>query len=101
MLKIITVSVIGLGLPSGAFANTCEKIHASIEADFDAAALDATRMIQRRFDLFSFASNQTDGQLETVARQAGEQAANIILQAEVARRKERDAISLVCPLNLP
>jgi hypothetical protein len=100
MLRIAVV-LTGLALPSVALADTCEEIHASIQADFDAASDDAARLIQRRFDLFSLASNQTDGQLEAVARQAGEQAADMILQAEISRRNERAAIDMLCPIRLP
>jgi hypothetical protein len=100
MLRIAVV-LTGLALPSVALADACDKIHASIAADFNAAADDAARLIQRRFDLFSLASNQTGSQLEAVARQAGEQAAAIILQAEISRRNERAAIDMLCPISLP
>ncbi len=98
MLRIAVV----IGLLAGpAIADPCGDILRSIDQDFIAATNEAARVAQRRFDLFSLSSQQTDTQLQSVADQTGIDMSAILLEAERKRRADRASISMLCPTNSP
>jgi hypothetical protein len=97
MKMIAAAALLALPTMAAAQVDNCPEIRGSIEADFEAATERAARAGQRRMNLFAMSSRADEqSAISQAAEAAGEEMAEILAEAEKARRLGHKRIDGIC-----